>query len=131
MNDIAQVATIADKIREKIKSQVVDLIPDEQWEAMVKREVELMLVSSKDTYGRFQPAAIGELIRTELRAVFNKKLQEAFADEKFLAKHDVNGKTLASDAVKECILKMSGEILQAMVANAVQDALDQMRFQNQ
>ena len=46
-------ATYVDKVRDKIKQSLIDIIPDEQWNAMLKAEITMFFESrnERQSYG--------------------------------------------------------------------------------
>lgn len=82
-----------DKIREKIKSSLVDIIPDAQWDAMLRLEVTRFFENKIDTtpqnsyYGQAKPREVpGEfrqVVLAELEKETVRRVKELLASEEW------------------------------------------------
>jgi len=79
--------SMADRIQEKIKLEVVGLIPDEQWKAMIEDALKRFLEPTKSTSGYerdTKPAELDELIKSCIHDIFKEKVRTFLHDEAFM-----------------------------------------------
>lgn len=110
-------------VREKIKDSFVSLIPDEQWNQMVKKEL--------DEYFKEREEGAGYRMYA---SVFTKDVHSVLSEEvKFKVKeyllnnfNDIwydNGVPICNEKVEEIITRNAGKIFSDMIGATIQQAL--------
>lgn len=111
-------------VKERIKDAFVSLIPDEQWNEMVKKEV--------DTYFQVKDGGYNERVRasnftldiyTCLKEEVDTRVKK-YLQENFNSVWDNNGVSICNAKVEEMITKNAGKILSDMIGNSIQMALN-------
>lgn len=108
-------STLMQGVKDRIKSEFVSLIPDEQWSEMIKKEAQSFFHERETGYSNRQYASdFGILVRDELRKEAQKRLSEYLSSEEFNTIYDGYGQPITSEAVKKLIIENSGLMLQNM-----------------
>ncbi|HEV2917575.1 MAG TPA: hypothetical protein VGW78_07580 [Candidatus Babeliales bacterium] len=115
-------------VKDRVKTTFVSLIPDEQWEEMIKNEYDNFFKVKETGYSnREYKSDFQILVRNVMSDVATKKVQE------FLAKyeHETWGNSLpqASETLKELLIKHAPEIFTSMFKNMFQNSIYQMQRQ--
>lgn len=122
---------IQDKIRERIKAAFMDLIPEEKWDEIIKREVDyLMLDGTKETgYGRTEivPSPLREMVQGLIKEKFDKKLEEWAADKLNLVIGTPEFDKMFGEYVSNAAKVFMGHLSQQIVGQALQAFAGQMR----
>lgn len=66
---------IAEKIRGKIHEGVLELMPEENWSVLIKKEIDAFVEPSKER-GQFVASPLTKLVHAEVEKHFNERLQE-------------------------------------------------------
>ena len=103
-------ATIMDGVKDKIKAEFINLMPEGAWLAMVKTEVNRYFKETVDTrhhYNnqRYTPFAI--LIHNLLEQKAKERFKEYLNTPQFKETWDSKGKSVMSEAVKKFIIENS------------------------
>lgn len=102
-------------VKDRIKSEFVSLIPDEQWSQMIKKEADDFFREKETGYSNRNYASdFGILVRDELRKEAQKRLSEYLNSAEFSVMYQEHGQPIASQKVKELMIENSGLILQNM-----------------
>lgn len=109
--------TIQDSIKERIKSIVGELIPEETYNAIVTATVK-----------EFMQVDLPKLVKYELAAEYRKRISSELATPEWQQKYGACGPE-ASEAVKKIIIEAAPMILAGMMGFAAQQVIFQ--FQNQ
>jgi len=125
-------AQLMQGVRDRIKSTFVSLIPDDQWEAMVKKESDGFFrekeinphVNNRQYKFDFQL-----LVRDELHKEAQARMKKYLESPEFSDTWDNHGNTVASKAVKDMFIENSGQILAGFFAGMFQNALGQITSQ--
>lgn len=131
-NDIAPMQSIQAKIQDRIKSEFVNLIPDEVWEQMVASVVNDFTRDPppKDQYGRstgaMSPikAIIHKAIEDQVRAAVAEKLNlytQPEWDERGQALINKAMRTLIEENFEALLLSVNGGMVSMMVNTAMQN----------
>jgi len=73
-------AKLMEMVRDRIRATYVSLIPDDQWTAMVKREVDLFFEEKNETtYGTTRSSRFKDVVFSELEKVAKEKVKEELA----------------------------------------------------
>lgn len=115
-------------VKEKIKDAFVSLIPDEQWNGMVKKEVDSYFQRTYEGYGERGQSSnftreVHACLREEVRTRVKEYLQENFNNVWY-----ENGVPICNSVVEEIITKNAGKILSDMIGGSIQVALNQAGF---
>lgn len=127
-NEIAPLQAVQDKIRDRIRADFVELMPDDLWGKMVESVVSTFTSPEKDSYGREtgKPSPLAQLITKEIEALAQQSVQQE------LSRLDANywgqwGHKAANDAVMKMVTENMPDIMASiqnsmasmMVMNAV------------
>jgi hypothetical protein len=109
-------ATLMQGVKDRIKSEFVSLIPDEQWTEMVKKEIDNFFAQKEAGYSsnRVYASDFGILVRNTLNEEAKKRLADYLDTPEFNTTWGNNGLPIASEAVKQMMIENSGVILQNM-----------------
>lgn len=111
--EIAPLQAVQNKIRDKIRAEFVELMPEDMWTKMVQSVIEEFTFDKPDSYGKKTPSPLRKLIQDEVQAV----AKDAVAKQ--LAKLDANawnqfGEKTANDAVIKLVTEHFNEIVTSM-----------------
>jgi len=122
-------------LRDKIKTALVDIIPNEKWDAMIKAEVEIFFnveTYQQDNWGNKIPLKVTyfrNFVLQQLHEEVNKRLQEYFKSDDWCAKWNPNsGEYDASIKMKELIAENAQTIFANSIASAFQNVIQNMKF---
>jgi hypothetical protein len=85
---VADFGDVASKLRDKIKSAFVDLIPEERWDAMLKAEVAKFMSGTpehRNGYGNYvaaQPSEFSKVCQSVLSEMIREEAKKRFAEVK-------------------------------------------------
>jgi vacuolar-type H+-ATPase subunit E/Vma4 len=118
--DISPLTTVQEKIKGRIRSEFVDLIPDEMWAAMVQSVVNDFTREKVSPYDRnkTEPSPLAAMIRSEIEAICKEKIAEEL--RKHQASWDGYGQRTVSEATAEMIRDHTPAMLAAMQAGMTQ-----------
>ena len=103
-------------VRDKIKSSFVDLIPDEQWNQMVQKEIDdFFQPKSTNNYNEYK-SNFQILIRNVLNEDAKQRLIDILNSPEYQENwnYDGNGNKIASHAISNLIINSSGIRLKYM-----------------
>lgn len=124
-------------VKDRIKATFVNLIPDEQWEEMVKKEVDDFFLATKTTEenswgNKYQKhSTFGKMVEYELQAECKKRLMDYLASPDFEQKWENNGQVIMSETVKNMVIENSGAIIANFFGNMLSTAFSSLRYQIQ
>jgi len=108
-------STLMQGVKDRIKSEFVSLIPDEQWTEMIKKEAENFFKEKETGYSnRSYASDFAILVRDELKKEVQKRLTDYLSSPEFNTMYGEHGQPIAAQKVKELIIDNSGLILQNM-----------------
>lgn len=115
-------------VKEKIKDSFVSLIPDEQWNEMVKKEVDTYFQVKDEGYGeRGRSSNFTREVHTCLQEEVRVRVKE-YLQENFNNVWNENGVPVCNAKIEEMITKNAGKILSDMIGGSIQIALNQAGF---
>ena len=120
-------ATIMQSVKDKIKATFVSLIPDVQWEQMVKSEVDYLFKKKDGNYYSRQYSEFEALINTTIHEECKKRLIAYLSSPEFEIIWGANGQPVASETIKKLVIDNSGEILAQTFAGMFANMLLQFR----
>lgn len=120
------------QIKDKIKSAFVDMIPDAQWEEMVKTEIEIFFspVDSSSHNHRYnnnkqQPSPFSHIVAGELENLAKEKLQAYMVEQG----NQVFGYAGAKDTMDNIIIKAIKEASSQIFSDVISREVS-MRLRN-
>lgn len=122
-------AAAVNAIRDKIRGAMLDIIPDEQWEALIKAEMHQFMNDRSIGNGyneRIEPAGFKKIVRELLEEDAKLRVKAFLASPEWRGQW-LNNDESVSDAVKKYVMENAGEILNAWVGRAVQQVVSQMQ----
>jgi len=113
-------ASLMQGVRDRIKSTFVSLIPDAQWEEMVKAEIDKFLKSDRweNPKSPFQKV-VEEVIHEKL-----KEKVKLLIEEKYVSTMWENGQYKPTEAIEKAIVAATPQILGDIIARAVQSVVN-------
>lgn len=121
-------ATLMQGVKDRIKATFVSLIPDAQWDQMVKREIDSYFESRDQNHYNYNRTisdftyTVNEVLRKEAE----KKIQELLKSPDFQVKW-VGNAVEAPEFFRNAIMKRAPEIFEQAVGNAIAGTLQNMR----
>jgi len=111
-------------VKDRIKAEFVGLIPEEQWQEMVKREVDIFFKERDRGYhSKNHQSDFGQLVHNLLRDEVTERINTYLKGEEFETVWTGPGTATVSKAVKEIIIENSGEMLANMVGGMVSQGI--------
>jgi hypothetical protein len=111
-----QVVTFEQRVKERLRENFMDLIPDEQLQTLVDREV-----------ADFRARVLPKLIQDELTEKYKAAIREELAKPEYQQQWAQGGQWAAAEMVKKIVTENAGSILAGLVSNTVQQAIFQMQ----
>ena len=118
MSENDKVVTFEDSVKERLKSIVAELIPEDRWDSIVKA-----------TVADFEKNDLPKIIKAELAEKYEKMIVSELSKPEWQNNWSSNGQQFVSDKIKELIIESAPLILAGMVGNAMQDTLAHLRNQ--
>ena len=110
-------------VKEKIKDAFVSLIPDEQWNSMVKAEIDKYFVQKDEGYGeRGRSSDFAKDVHSVLSEEVKFRVKQYLTDN-FNSVWNSNGVPVCDDKVNEFIEQNAGKVLQNMIGDMFRMAL--------
>lgn len=120
-------STLMRGVKDRIKSEFVSLIPDDQWKEMIKKEVDAFF-QERDSYpNRQRVSDFTILVNTVLQEEAKARLHSYLSSPEFNTTYDQYGQPIASEAVKKLMVENSGTILMAMFGGIISAHMDGLR----
>ncbi len=118
-------------IKEKIQKEYMNLMTDEQWAELVKKEVEEFIspTPNRGYNSNTGPSRLTQLVYQELTEKFKQLIKELLDDPKFIPCFDISGQPMASEALKDIIRELAPEIWISAVSNGSQNIINAIRSQ--
>ena len=124
-------STLMQGVKDRIKSTFVSLVPDEAWEAMVKKEVDEYF-KPRERYengysvnNKIYKSEFDVLVRQLLEEESKKRVADFIKEKEFTEVWDTKGQKVAATALEEIIVKNSGAILVNILQQSFQAKLYQ------
>lgn len=113
-------------VRDRIKATFVSLIPDDQWETMVQKEIKEFFEPTKDRWGnRHEMSSFSIVCNEVMRDIV--KIQVIDAMEKFQSTEWHNGELIVNETLKKALIDNAGELFVAMIGSQVQSVISNMK----
>jgi hypothetical protein len=121
-NEVADARSFQDAVKEKIKKSFIDLIPENQWDELIKKSIDSFIVAKPSGYGSDGKSELERFVHEELRkkfsALINEKLHQ-YCDTYF----SEEGHEKVSTMLEEIIVKNAGKIFSDMIGQSVKYAI--------
>jgi hypothetical protein len=108
-------------VKERIKDAFVSLIPDEQWQEMVQKEVESYFRKESEGYRTEQTSRFSKDVHSVLSEETKARVKE-YIQENFRTIWNNNGIPKCNAEVERIITENAGKILGDMIGGYVQQA---------
>jgi len=122
-NEITINKSIEDRVKERIQSEFVNLIPDDVWSKFVKDEIN-WFITDDTKYSRTSPAPLKVIIRKELENMFRETIINTLNNMQ--SEFGQQGPE-PNEAVKEMVKEIAPDIWILAVQGIVQKAVDTFR----
>jgi len=110
-----QIVRFEDRVKDRMKEIVADLIPDDKWEAIVSA-----------TVSEFEKVDLPNLVKAELTQKYKQLIQEEFKKPEWKQRFDGNP-PIASEMVHKIILESAPLILAGMIGGYTQQIIFDMQ----
>jgi len=118
---------ILSNVKDKIKAEFVNLIPEDKWEAMVKSAVDDWFKKRETNYNtREMVSSFDQFVQGLLKEEVKERVKAYFSSPEWQGEWKDGGET-ASDKMKEIIVENSDKIMATILGNAFQSALNNAR----
>lgn len=125
-----QAVNYVDKLRDKIKQSLVDLIPTEEWDKMLASEVEGFFKDRnvKDNWGdtKVEKSAFKQVIDKVMREETERRMKELLQSGEW-QQHWEGSSLVPNQAVQEIAKQAGTEMINAWLAQAVQQVVHHLR----
>lgn len=119
---------LMDGVKDRIKATFVSLIPDDQWEVMVKKEVQDFFFTAKSTsYSSSSRTDFSQLVESLLKEECKKRFIEYLASPEFNIIYEEHGAKMQSETINKVIIENSGQIMVSVFAGMFGQMLSQFR----
>ena len=120
-------AKLMDGVRDRIKATFVSLIPDDQWERLVKKEIDDFFMErvNQSSYHNHNYSYFGEMVRKELVLLTTEKVRKLVI-EKYVSSGWDNDGPILSEALQEELEKAAPKMLKTIFAQLLRDTMNQM-----
>jgi len=122
-----------DKVRDKIKQSLIDVIPDEQWNVMLKAEIEGFFKSKISShYGeqREQPSDFRRIVLGVLEEEVKKRVRDMLSSAEWTSYWD-GTKQQAGEEIARIARENGAAILAKWLEAAIGQVISSIRFNNQ
>ena len=118
-------------VKGKIKDAFVSLIPDEQWDAMVKKEVDTYFKETEYNSGyggnKIYQSDFGRDVSAMLRIEVNERVKE-YLTKNFQTTWYDNGVPICNALIEKMITDNAGKVLTNLIGGTLQMALNQAGY---
>lgn len=119
-------------VKDRIKATFVSLIPDEQWEQMVQKEINDYFKPITESSGYNYKREVSNFtfdIHTIIKDIVKNKIIEILNQPDFALSWDGN-KTILSEVMRERLIKYAPEIFISMLEGSMANAINQLKNKN-
>lgn len=117
------------RVKEKIKDSFVSLIPDDQWNGMVKTEIDQYFAKAQEGYGE---RGYSSSFTKDVHSVLSEEVKgrvKKYLDDNFNSVWSSNGVPVCDNKVREFIEQNAGKVLQNMIGDFMRMALSNAGYQ--
>ena len=128
-------STYVDKVRDKIKQSLIDVIPDDQWNTMLKTEISSFFEhrTERDRWGGNETTIKSEfhrLVKVVLEEETKKRIREMLAGDEWSGYWD-GTKQQAGEEIARIARENGAAILAKWLEAAIGQVISGIRFNNQ
>ena len=120
---------INESIRARIRLAFVEAIPDEAWNAMIRKEVDAFMQTRhvETGYGSHQvPSHFSDVVRSELTKELQVRIKQMLEGQEWQGHWNGNMQN-AGERIKALMIENSGEILNSWIGNIFQNMMSDLR----
>jgi hypothetical protein len=117
---MTQVTTFEDGVKERLKSIVAELIPEDRWTTIVRT-----------TIAEFEKVDLPRLVKSELTEVYKKEIAKEFSKPEWQATFTDHGTQTASALVQKLVIDSAPLVLAAIMGDEAQRVMENIRYQIQ
>jgi len=122
---------LAEQLRDKIRVDMATLMPDEMWEALLKKEMETFFEkqTTTDYHGRRtvdRPSVFHEIVTEIMREETKKRVRDMLNKPEWDGFWD-GQEQRAGEKIEELIKKNAGAILASVLSESISSVVGQMR----
>lgn len=110
------ITTFEQNVKNKVKEIISDLIPEEQYNAIVASAVK-----------EFREKELPNMVKQELRNTFSAIIIAEVEKPEWRGEY-MDGTEMTSEAVKQMLIKFAPEMLSMVIGNACQNAITQFKY---
>jgi len=110
---------LIDNLKEKIKVEFVNLVPEKEWDKLLKETVQ-----------DFKEKELKNVITEELKIHYQKEIKKYLTEKATSQWDSVAQKNVLDKGLENMIVAMAPEILKALMAESIRDAIYNMQQQN-
>ena len=129
-NEVATMQSLQDRVTERIRATFVDLVPEDQWRALVAKAVADYFEDRKPAHAFAgavpSPTPFKQLVHAELTEFFRTRLRDYLHGDEFFSEWGARGMT-PSDGAKRIIRECIPDVVEALLAGAVQRVIEAAR----
>lgn len=116
------VVSFEDSVKQRLKTIVADLIPEDRWDAIVRATVQ-----------DFERNDLPKLVKAELSEQYKKAIAAEFAKPEWVPTWSNAGRQGASEALQKLLIEAAPMVLASMIGGAVEQVSCNLRvaLQNQ
>jgi len=114
--DLVISKNISDKIKTQIQQSVLDFVPSEKWDELIKT-----------TSDQFVKDDLPEMITDVLRDKYKEIIQQALLSPKFTTQFDRHGDAIASEGIAKILELAAPQMFSAIFGGIVQQMVEQLR----
>lgn len=121
--EVYQESDILKDVKDKIRAEFVNLIPDEKWEALVKNAVDSWFEKKETRYNTTERVShFDYFVNSLLQEECKERVKEYFNSPEWQGQWDGEGGLEPSDMMKKIIIENSPKIIEMIIGNAFQQA---------
>lgn len=113
---MANLVSFEDSVKERLKSIVAELIPEDRWQTIVH-----------ETIRQFETVDLPKLIKEELTVKYKAILVDEFKKPEWQSLW-TNGQQQASEAVRQLIIDSAPLILASIIGGSTQSIIQQLQY---
>jgi hypothetical protein len=119
MSDLTTGNLVAATIREKVQAAFIDLIPEEKWDEMIKKEVDWFttdtMTATHYTGSKEVPSPLRSLIRQSLEDLAKEKIKEDLFSLNYWNENSLDIKNLAKEIAPVAMEAMCAKLVKNVI----------------
>ncbi len=115
-------------VRDRIKATFVSLIPDDEWERLVKAEIETFF-QSKDRYNStYYTSDFQMIVNQELTAHTKNQVAKLLVSPEYIAMYDAGSGTQTSLFIKKFLEENAAKIFSNILSSSFQNVINNASY---